>query len=268
MVGGLVTRFLTGASKKALVVGGGLAATGGAVATADISANGGDGYFGGAVEWFNRALGEGGARAKFGVLKESLYSFVHMIGEVLMDLSDGKFGKGLVDFAERSRSDKGKQEIAPSEQNLNNGQTLAINQENAPSIDNLVEGIKNITPIDLIEKPTLFGLGAWNEVVTAGASALGHIGDGIDWVGGKAGELVDYDTGYKSRDLSKIMRQAAEVNLTAKPELTTAWDRVAYGAGTWAPYVIPTLGPASLATKAAVTGGLTAAGMARDFDMQ
>lgn len=266
-----IARFLAGASPKVMAAVGIGGAAVGTAATVDYQANGAQGWAGGLVEGMNRILGEAGARAKAATKAEGFYAFIEQIGVFFMNLTNGAFGSGLTNWARKAQglgpTEHPDAPQTPSQVPLANGQNLSVTRENEFSLTNLGNGLKNATVHDLIEKPMLFGQGAWNEVATSGASVAGHVADLGDWVSGKVLSVVGVDTGYQSRDLSKSFLTAAQENATFKPELTTAWDRAAFGAGGFAPYIIPAYGVSGLAAKTAVTAGTLGAGMARDYDL-
>ena len=97
---------------KALGLGGTAAVTVGAgsIVVADgvtHAKNPGQGIIGGWAEWLNRALGESTQRANYFVSETGFYNLVRMLGSILMNLTDGAWGKGLIDWAKESEKNMG-----------------------------------------------------------------------------------------------------------------------------------------------------------------
>lgn len=160
---------------------------------------------------------------------------------------------------------------APPKTNPSDPNSTLVTPENEYSIKNLGEGLKVDSPVEAVEnvvgKASLVARGAANEVNTTLASVAGHIADGVDWlVGSTAKDLIGYDNGYQTRNFSADFVKATEEHFTFKPELTTAWDRVAFNAGKVGVYAIPAFGGAGLATQAAIGGAAALSSATANYD--
>lgn len=256
---------------------------GGTAAVVDVKSNGAEGWVGNAIEWLNRVPGEGAARANVGIKFEGFYAFIENIGQFVMNLTDGKVGGGLMNWARKAQ---GLPPISASETSSDaDGSSTDIPGEGAPS-----EGIDPTTtqslapdfttatgtPITSINEITLenlatmeefdtlgevghkvglVGQGLVSETLSIGSSVLGHAADFGDWaIMGGFEKLTGIDTGYDERDLSTSFHNVVMDNVAPKPELVTAWDRVAFGAGQTASYFIPGAAVAGTGAKIVVGG--------------
>lgn len=258
-MGGGFLRLLASASPKVLA---GLGIAGGGIglgATADITANGSNGYVGDFIEWVNRAPGEAAARANAAIKFEGFFAILEQIGAFVMKITGGAYGSPLVKWArgaqvgdEGGLGDAGTDATAPALTETGTPITAA----NTFTKDNLVNGITDgFTVGDVAHKVGLVAAGAADETVDVVASAAGHIADFGDWLsGGVLEAVVGIDTGYKNRDLSSNFSRFADTNMNINPTLATAWDRAAYGAGGIGAYFIPYAGMGKVAATAVSLG--------------
>lgn len=288
MAFGIVGRVLGAVWAKApWVAGAGVAAgtVAGGAAVVDVRSNGAEGWVGNAIEWLNRVPGEGAARANVGIKFEGFYAFLENIGQFLMNITDGKVGSGLMNWARKSQgleplsasetssdADGGSTDVTGADTPAN-GVDPAITNSIAPEFTtatgNSITSVNEITLENLAtmeefdsigevgHKAGLVVQGAVSETLSIGSSALGHVADFADWaVMGGIENLTGIDTGYDERDLSTSFHNVVMENVAPKPELVTAWDRVAFGAGQVGSYFIP--GAAVAGTGAKITVGLGA----------
>lgn len=274
-------------SVKALAMLGVGAGVAGVGAYQDIKKNGNKSFLSDIIQDANEIPGQAGAIAGANIGLTGLYATINVIGKFMMQLTGGKYGQGLIDFAQsgiehnndtkadpKKEADKAAALAAntPPTQTASLGGTLktTVDSKNAFTLANLTEGLKNGTSADLVDKALLVGNGAGASVSNTLGFLTGQVLDIGDWTIGKLGEKTGlYSTDYAKRDLSRTFADGA-VNgfeyIVGKPTLKTAWDRAAYGAGEFVPYLIPAGGAAGLtglAAKAATTtqmvGGLVAA---------
>ncbi len=264
-------KLLAAASPKVLAVLGLGGAVVGTKVVSDVKANGAEGETGSFLEWMNRVPGEAGARAGAAIKFEGMYAFVEQIGTMVMGLTNGEYGAGLVNWARKgqgldpigatSGTDASADAVAPEESLTQTGNPItAANELNA---DNLKKGMDGASVDDLVKNVGLVAAGAWDNTIGAVSTLAGGALEYSDEVYGRILKgTFGVDTGFEKRDLMAKFSKFSDDHLEVKPELTTAWDRVAYGAGNVASYFIPgtALAKVGLATSKVAQIGV-AAGM-------
>lgn len=135
-------------------------------------------------------------------------------------------------------------------------------------LDNYSISAEDVTLGNAWDFANKFSAGLIDNTVNIAASGLGHVADLADYVVlGGIENLTGIDTGYDERNLSSTFASFADNNMNFDPALTTAWDRVAYGAGGTASYFIPYAGAVGLTARGAtvVSGAMSAAQLTQDM---